>query len=198
MYTTMNDGTHSARDGKSGITTITGSYDAVAATYDRVKGESSISLIPIKCSISDEETNKIYEEVYKDINNKKNQDNIVNVDGINYRKNFDFSDGTKGEIYKIERNDNSVKVYCKGATEKEGFLMAGTMDLNPQFEAGKVGYDRYNSEANKTVYKDSKDSLGYVVEFDNLEKNKNMELNFDYIIKEIDKFEIGNEVQLFK
>lgn len=49
-----------------------------------------------------------------------------------------------------------------------------------------------------SFYKDSKDKLGYVVEFDNVEKDKVVNLNIDNMVKQIDKFEIGDEIQISK
>lgn len=71
--------------------------------------------------------------------------------------------------------------------------MASTMDLYPTIEDVKTNYySSYENEKNVSFYKDTNDSLGYVVEFDNLDKDKKMELGLDFTIKEIDKFQIGD------
>lgn len=51
---------------------------------------------------------------------------------------------------------------------------------------------------NMSFYKNPKDSLGYIVEFDNVPKYNSIDLSFDEIIKQIDKYTIGDETQLFK
>lgn len=47
-----------------------------------------------------------------------------------------------------------------------------------------------------TFYKDPKDTLGYIVEFPNVKKDKAMTLYFDNLISQIDKYTLGNEVTL--
>ncbi|OOM74605.1 hypothetical protein [Clostridium sp. BL-8] len=198
MYRTMNERNYSSNDGNNSV--IKGVYEAKAATFDKVKDQNAISVIPIICTMSEDEGEKINEENYKNLDEKKAETSKETTNNISYDKNFDFSDGTKGEIYKVERNDNSVKIYCKGATEKESLLMASTMRLYPTIEDVKANhyYSFYENEENMSFYKDTNDSLGYIVEFDNLDKDKRLELGLDFTIKEIDKFQIGNEVNLSK
>jgi hypothetical protein len=195
MYPAMNSrGCSSKTDDNLNM----GIYESDAATYDKVKDQNNISVIPVTCNMTNKEINNLYREIYKNEDYKKLEASKETANNINYTKNIDFSDGSKGQISNIERNDNSVKVYCKGTTEKESLLMATTMSLYPKFEEGKVSYDDYNSMENMSFYKDPKDSLGYIVEFDNVPKDKSMDLNFDEIIKQIDKYTIGNEIQLSK
>lgn len=196
MYRTMNEMDYPSEDDKGDTRTMIGSYNARVATYDKVKGQNTISIIPIVCSITKEDRIKIYDDIYKNVDYKKDDVNKDTTNDISYTKEFDFSDGSKGEIYKIERSDNNLKVYCKGDTEKESLLMASTMCVYPKMEKGKTVHYDYESEKNMSFYKDPDDSLGYIVEFDNLEKDKKMELNFDYAIKEIDKYKIDDEIQL--
>jgi hypothetical protein len=198
MYRTRDERSYSSYDGNN--TVIKGVYTSKSATFDKVKGQNSISLIPIICNMSEDEIGKVNEENYKNLlDEKKAEASKETTNNIIYTKNFDFSDGTKGEIYNVERNDNSVKIYCKGATEKESLLMASNMRLYPTIEDIKANhYSLYENEGNMSFYKDSNDSLGYIVEFDNLDKDKKMELGLDFMIKEIDKFQIGNEVNLSK
>ncbi|EHI99460.1 hypothetical protein CDLVIII_2862 [Clostridium sp. DL-VIII] len=197
MYRTMNEQTYSSNNGDN--TVVKGVYESEAATFDKVKDQKAISIIPISCNMSEDEREKINEENYKNFDEKKAEASKEITNNISYDKNFDFSDGTKGEIYKVERNDNSVKIYCKGATEKESLLMASTMGLYPTIEDIKAKhYSFYKDEENMSFYKDANDSLGYIVEFDNFDKDEKMELGFESIIKEIDRFQIGNEVNLSK
>ena len=194
MYQTMPNGSHSSEENN----VISGTYNAEAATYDKIKGQDSISLTPIICNITQDERHKFYEDNYKNLDKKKDEAGKETVNNVRYSKSFDFSDGTKGEIYNIERNDNIVKVYCKGSTEKESLLMASTACLFNKFDENQQDYDDYISNQNMSFYKDPKDSLGYIIEFSNTKKDKAMEFNLDNLIKLADKFTIGNETQLSK
>ena len=72
------------------------------------------------------------------------------------------------------------------------------MNMHYQFVEGKVNYSNYQSDNSMIFYKDQKDDLGYIVEFDNLEKDKAFELNFGYDIKQIDIYKVGSEIQVSK
>jgi hypothetical protein len=194
MYQSMLGGSHSSKEDNL----ISGTYNAETVTYDKVKGQNNISLTPIICNITQDERQKFYKDTYKNLDNEKAEASKETMNNVSYSKSFDFSDGTKGEIYNIERNDNSVKVYCKGATEKESLLMASTSLLYYKYDKNNKDYENYISRQNMSFYKDSKDSLGYIIEFSNTKKDKPMEFNFDNLIKLADKFTIGNEAQLSK
>ena len=173
-------------------------YESEAATYDRVKDQKDISIIPVVCNISFDELEKIYKENSENKSDKVKDANKETTNNVSYEKSFEFSDGSKGEIYNIERNDNSVKVYCKGTSDKESLLMAINMFMYYSVEDGKTDYNSYDSRSYMSVQKDSKDALGYVIEFDNIEKDKKVELSIDDLIKKVDKFEIGDEIQVSK
>lgn len=194
MYPTENDGIYSSGDSN----VINGAFRAAAANYDKVKDQNNISLIPIVCTMTEEEREKFYKDNYKNRDEKKEEANKETTNNVSYTKNFEFSDGTKGEIYNVERNDNSVKVYYKGATEKESLLMASSAALYYKFEEGQEDYEDYYGRENMTFYKDPKESLGYIAEFNNVKKDKAMELGLNSIISQIDKYKIGDEIQLSK
>ncbi|BCZ47849.1 hypothetical protein psyc5s11_39160 [Clostridium gelidum] len=186
MYKTGSNGSYSGEDGVS-----IGNYESKLATYDKVKDENNISIIPVICNISVDELDKIYKQ---DINKEKNISKET-TNNVSYEKNFNFTDGSKGEIYKIERNDNSIKVYCKGESEKESLLMVSNIDMNYQYIKGNKDNVFYDND-NVSFYKDQKESLGYIVEFDNVEKDKIVELSFNTIIKNADKYKLENEIKL--
>lgn len=191
MYQISPGGSSSSEEGL-----IKGTYEADAVTYDRIKDEKDISIIPVTCDISWDEI----KDIYKDNNDKeKGNTDKVTTNNVSYVKDFEFSDGSKGEIYNIERNDNTVKVYCRGNSEKESLLMASNMLMYYDVEKDKENYSRrYNSSSNMTFYKDSNDDLGYVVEFSNVEKGKTEEVTFDNIIKEIDRYKVEDEIKITK
>ena len=76
--------------------------------------------------------------------------------------------------------------------------MASNMNMYYQFVEGKVNYSNYESDKFMSFYKDPKDALGYIVEFDNVEKDKALELGFDNNIKLIDRYKVGNQIQISK
>ncbi|MDR5586314.1 DUF4179 domain-containing protein [Clostridium aquiflavi] len=193
MYKTEKSGSHS-----SNHENIIETYESKSATYDKVKGNQNLSLIPIVCYMSRDEINKIYNEDEIN-NNEKLNSNKETLSNVRYLKSFEFSDGTKGEIYNIERKDNKIKVYCKGNTDKAGLLMASNMFMNYEFDENNIMFNHmYNNGKGKSFYKDSNEDLGYVVEFNNVEKDRMINLNIESIINQIDKFKIGNEVELSK
>ncbi|OOM78370.1 hypothetical protein CLPUN_19790 [Clostridium puniceum] len=187
MYKLRSSSSHSDAKGTKGT------YESKAATYDRLKDKKDISIIPLGCDITWTEIRKTHKD-----NNGKKDANKEMVNNVNCEKYFNFSDGSKGEISNIERNDNSVKVYCKGNSEKASLLMASNIRMYYQFVEGKVNYINYESDKNMSFYKDPNDALGYVVEFDNVEKDKALELGFDNNIKQIDRYKVGKEIQVSK
>ncbi|WP_315078846.1 DUF4179 domain-containing protein [uncultured Clostridium sp.] len=193
MYETDKSGSHS-----SNHENIIETYESKSVTYDKVKDNQKLSLIPIVCYMSRDEINKMYnEDEIK--NNEKLNSNKETLNNVRYLKLFEFSDGTKGEIYNIERKDNTVKVYCKGDSEKESLLMASNMFMNYDFNEDEIIFsDMYNNRKNMSFYKDSNEDLGYVVEFNNVEKDRMINLNIKPVINQIDKFKIGKEVELSK
>lgn len=76
--------------------------------------------------------------------------------------------------------------------------MAASMSGYYIMNENKTNYENYNCDENKIFYKNPKDSLSYVVEFDNVKKDKILELHFDSLIKQIDKYKVGDEIQLLK
>lgn len=197
MYTATPSGSSSSsNDGKNDEITI-GTYDSRSATYDRVKDKGNMSIIPVISDMSYDDLDKLYEEDVKNSNTKEKNDDKQTINNVTYSKSFKFSDGTTGEIYNVERNDNNLKVYYKGSSEKESLLMASNMSLYYKTEDENSKYfDMNTNNSYMSFYKNSNDSLGYVVEFDNVDKNKAIELSFSYQIKQIDKYKLGTEVQL--
>lgn len=170
-----------------------GNYESNAAVYDKVKDQKDISLIPLSSDITWPEIKKIYED-----NKGKETESKVTVANVEYEKFLNFSDGTIGEITSIERNDNSVKVFCKGASEKASLLMASNMRMYYKFTEDTNNYINYDSENYMSFYKDLKEAFGYIVEFDNIEKDKALALDIDSNIKLINRYKAGEEIKLSK
>ncbi|NFT92088.1 DUF4179 domain-containing protein [Clostridium botulinum] len=175
-----------------------GSYRGKAATYEKLKDANEFSIISINCDMSYDEVNEIYGNNIMEYYEKQNalKDTLNNV---KYLKLFEFDNGNKGEVYNIERNDNTVKVYCKGNTEKESILMASNMYMNYEFDDYNVGLnDMYDWNKYMSFYKDKNEDFGYIVEFNNVDKDKILNLDIYSAISQIDKFKLGNEVELSK
>lgn len=173
---------------------ITGYYKSKLPNYDTIKDEKDISIIPILYKISIGDSGKA--DTYDKNSNRNSTNDSVN--NLSYQKDFSFSNGSKGTIYNIERNDNRVKVYCKGQSESESLFIAGNMYLNYNYVKGQNDNIFYNNDCT-SFYKDPKDSLGYIVEFDNVQKDKAATLNIDPIIMEsIDTYKMGDEIELSK
>ena len=186
MYKTESNGNYMDKD-----EVISGNYEVKLLTYDEVKDEKNISIIPVICNISDKEL----QEIYSKENKKQENTNKEIINNVSYDKTFNFTDGTKGEIYNIERNDNSIKVYCKGASEKESLLMASNMYAGYQYIKEENNHDFYDN-SNMSFYKDPKEALGYIVELNNVKKDKVVELSYDTLIKYADRYKLEDEIKL--
>jgi hypothetical protein len=187
MYLTDTRGNYSDNDDK----TITGNYVSALPTYDIVKNEKNISLVPIFSNISIEDLYDL--NLHDDISKQNTTKDILN--NISYEKNFSFSDGSKGEIYNIERNDNSIKIACKGQSEIESLLMASSLNLHYEYVKGQKNNIPYNNRAT-CIYRDPKDSLGYIVEFYDVQKNNATKLYIDPMIKQVNMYKLGDEIKL--
>jgi len=185
MYLTDSNASYSDND-----KAIIGNYVSTLPTYDVVKNENNVSIIPIFSNISIEDLDKL--NLHDDISKENITNDILN--NISYVKNFNFSDGSKGEIYNIERSDNSIKIACKGQSELESLLMVSNLDLN--FEYVKAQKNNIFYDQAICIYKDPKDSLGYIVEFNNVQKDKAAQLSLDPIIKQVNMYKLGDEIKL--
>lgn len=167
--------------------TITGYYKSKLPTYDTIKDEQDLSVIPMLYKIS------------MDKLDKKGNENTTNdsANNLSYEKDFSFSDGSKGTIYGVERNDNSVKVHCKGQSELESLFIASNLYFNYNHVKGQNDNVYYDNDCT-SFYKDPKDSLGYIVEFNNVQKDKAAILDINPMIKEIDTYKMGDEIKLSK
>ncbi|CAI3643054.1 Conserved hypothetical protein [Clostridium neonatale] len=168
-------------------------YYSKDATYDKVTNTDAISIIPISNDITYNESNKFYDEKYKD-GYEVNEEDYTTEQSVSFVKEFDFSDKSKGEIYKIERDNDIVKLYCKGNSKEKSLLMASTMDIYPKYDENEQYY--YDEDYYKTIYKDKNDDNGYVVEFTNVDKDRNMIVGIDDLIQFSDRYKFGEEIKL--
>lgn len=174
-------------------TLMTTTYESKSATYDKINNQTAMSLIPITYTINLNDTKT---------SSKEKNTKLETISNVSYPKTFDFSDGSKGEVYNIQRDDNSVKVYLKGANEKESLLMASTMFLFYKADDDKKDSnyydDYYDGNESAILSKDPNDSLGYIVEFSNVKKDKNAQLGCEVTVNPANGITIGDEIKLSK
>lgn len=72
--------------------------------------------------------------------------------------------------------------------------MASTMDIYPKYDENEQYY--YDEDYYKTIYKDKNDDNGYVVEFTNVDKDRNMIVGIDDLIQFSDRYKFGEEIKL--
>lgn len=154
-------------------------------TYDDIKNAEKISLIPVTCTMKNKDREKLYESDHF------RESDEQTIDNVTYEKEFKFADGKNGEISKIERTENSVKVYCSSDSEKKSLLMA--VGLYGWYSCDDDSFE----EAGKTIYKNPDDADGYIVEFTDVSKNAELNLNNDdYILGQSSYFELGQEIKI--
>ncbi|MBN7573381.1 hypothetical protein C1H57_05170 [Clostridium sp. 2-1] len=169
--------------------TIIGHYSSKLPTYDNIKNGKDISVISMLYKVSMDDSDIIS-------NNSNKNTTTDSANNLSYEKEFSSSSGLKGTIYNVERNDNSVKVYCKGHSELESLIIASNISLNYNHVKGQKDATIYHYNRFVSFYKDPKDSLGYIVEFDNVDKDKAATLNISYMLKEISMYKMGDEIKL--
>ncbi|WP_265858780.1 hypothetical protein [Clostridium botulinum] len=77
--------------------------------------------------------------------------------------------------------------------------MVTNMFIDYEVDVEKFNYENnYDGRKKMSFYKDPNDEFGYVIEFNNVPKDKTIDMNFDFNISKIDKYEIGTEVELSK
>lgn len=161
-----------------------------AATYEKVKSANKISVILVKNNMkfSDKEHEEINKRIQKSLENESLDKNIK------YNKDLTFTDGTKGEFYKIERSNNKVKLYFR--SDKYAKEFATNVRLHEYF--GDTSTDNYGvKQYFSCAYRDSNDDKGYVIEFDNVNTDKQLEVSF-YLEELIpEKNKIGEEVRVY-
>ncbi|WP_294401885.1 hypothetical protein [uncultured Clostridium sp.] len=164
-------------------------YENEGLTFNDIKDAEEIRIIPLKCNMTDKERENYYNDMDEDSYSDK-----ITEDKVNYTKEMSFDDGTKGE-FKAERADNKIKLYCSSDSDKKSFLMASEIE---GFFTGdeEDGYYYGHEDLHSSVYKDKDKEHVYVAEFDDINKNMTFEVFFDGLIKNIDKFEIGNEISV--
>ena len=164
-------------------------YDNYAAeylTYDKFKNAGEIKIIPVNNTMTDEEMEEFYNR-----DNSEIYDKYVKVDnGVKYPEKIIFCDGSEGN-FNVVREDNKIKIYCSSDSDLKSMIMAvnvyGYYTDNEEY---------YNELTGRTVYKDKDKDNQYVIEYDDSEKNQSIDFDYNYIIYNIDKFTLGDEIKI--
>lgn len=72
------------------------------------------------------------------------------------------------------------------------------MSMYYHFTEGQVYYSNYDSDKNMSFYKDPNVALGYIVEFNNVEKDIAFDILSRDNIEQIDRYTLGSEIQISK
>ena len=153
--------------------------------YNDIKDAEKISIIPLKCNITDEEREEYYKNNSEDFRN-----NEIVTDNVKYNNEISFEDGTKGQV-KAERNGDKIKLYCSSDSDKKSMLMA--METYGIYSDGE---DYYDDADGPVVYKSTDKDYEYVVEFNDINKDKTFEVFLQGPVSMSDKFELGNEISV--
>ena len=166
---------------------IYGRYTCSDATYDSFNSAQSVTLIPIICNLKNKEVDEIYNSrTYDDL------DDTETTDNVSYEKKFKFSDGKDGEITKVEREEDKVKLYINTDSEQKSLLMACGID---GWAVNKDG--SFSSDVEKIIYEDHNSQYGYIVEFSNVDKDAELNTYInDIILGHSSDFDLGQEVKV--
>lgn len=125
---------------------------------------------------------------YKNDNEGKYEKGLKEDSNVKYPEKISFSDGSEGKINVVRDNDK-IKVYCSSDSDFSSKLMALNLDGAYSDED-----EYYDGLVDKTVYKDE-DNV-YVVEYTDTKKDTSVQLCINYLIENIDKFVLGNEIKI--
>lgn len=161
-------------------------YSAQGLSYDKVEKAENISIMQISNNMSDEELDAFYntieEDDYKGIKNEYN---------IKIPQNIKFSDGTNGAITAV-KEDGKVKAYCKADSDLKSLIMA----LNLGGFYGSEDDETNGLLEKGTIKKDKEADNQYIVEFDNVENDKDINLYVSAIIYNSDRYSLGEEIKI--
>lgn len=170
--------------------TYTSAIEVEGLTYNDIKDENSISIIPLKCTMTSHEINEKYKDnsLYEKLLKEQVTDN-----NIKYNKELEFTDGTKGEI-KVERANNKIRVYCSSDSDIKSFMLAE--GISSIFTDGSDDYRNSVYEDDKVICKDENAENQYIAEFEDSHPEMMLETHIDTIMLNSDKFDIGDEIKI--
>ena len=165
-------------------------FEAEGLTYNDIKDEDNISIIPIQCTYTYDEM----EDKYKDSSYyEKLSKEAVTENNVKYNKEVEFTDGTKGEI-KVERANNKIRVYCSSDSDIKSFMLAE--GISSIFTDGSDDYRNSVYEDDKVICKDENAENQYIAEFEDSHPEMMFETHIDTIMLNSDKFDIGDEIKI--
>lgn len=170
--------------------TYTCNFESEKLTYNDIKDADSISIIPVKCTMTSDEI----EEKYNDSSlYEKLSKEAVTENNVKYNKEVEFTDGTKGEI-KVERANNKIRVYCSSDSDIKSFMLAE--GISSIFTDGSDDYRNSVYEDDKVICKDENAENQYIAEFEDSHPEMMFETHIDTIMLNSDKFDIGDEIKI--
>ncbi|MDO5516109.1 MAG: hypothetical protein Q4F66_01060 [Clostridium sp.] len=153
-------------------------YTVEGLTYEKVKNAENISIIQIENNMSEEEIEEFYNSRDDEINDTFHDDE----QSISYPEKIKFVDGSEGDV-NISRDGDVLKVFCSSDSDLKSMLMS----IN--IEGAYIDEEKYYSHLDgKHIYKDLTKKNQYIVEFNDSEKDKMINLNYNPIIYNSDKF----------
>lgn len=159
-------------------------YCLEGLTYDKVNNSDKITIRQLTNSMSEEEIDDFYKNRREDMEKEPDEDE----NGVKYNKKVEFNDGSEGS-FKVVREDSKVKIYCSSDSDLKSMLMAtnlyGVYMDNEEYFDGLEG---------SNVYKDKDNN--YVAEFDDVQRDKKITINMNPMICNIDKFSLGDEIEV--
>lgn len=162
-------------------------YVADDLTYDKVKNAEKITIRQVSNSMTNEEMDDFYN---RDEDRESSDKYMKEQSGVKYPEKIIFSEGAEGDINVVRENDK-IKVYCSSDSELKSMMMA--LNLYGAYADDKTYYDQL---VGRTIYKDKDNENQYVVQYDDTEKNQKVSFHCDQIISNIDKYSLGEEMEI--
>ncbi|MGY5215239.1 hypothetical protein [Clostridium butyricum] len=165
-------------------------FESEKLTYNDIKDADSISIIPVKCTMTYDEIEAKYNDssLYEKLSKE-----AVTENNVKYNKEVEFTDGTKGEI-KVERANNKIRVYCSSDSDIKSFMLAE--GISSIFTDGSDDYRNSVYEDDKVICKDENAENQYIAEFEDSHPEMMLETHIDTIMLNSDKFDIGDEIKI--
>ena len=165
-------------------------FESEKLTYNDIKDADSISIIPVKCTMTYDEIEAKYNDssLYEKLSKE-----AVTENNVKYNKEVEFTDGTKGEI-KVERSNNKIRVYCSSDSDIKSFMLAE--GISSIFTDGSDDYRNSVYEDDKVICKDENAENQYIAEFEDSHPEMMFETHIDTIMLNSHKFDIGDEIKI--
>lgn len=145
-----------------------------------INNSKNISLLIYEAKYSQDECRDFRESV-----NKLEQPNRIEEKNVSFLPYYNFSDKHKGEFYNLERNENTIKIHYKGKPSDVIALsdMCAWYKGNIKLTISKV-------------IPNTNDENDFTIEFNNLPRDKKIELSFLKIAHIYNDFTLLNTIKV--